>query len=179
MISGEDLLGGSVKGQTAKWHAWSHRLMGDVTAIDVRVNFVLALADARTADSIVRLMEVYAAAPLSRRADMIRNLPDPPLYGGGFQRISGWVGRLAAFRNQLAHSFVVDAHEESARLHAFNRGRAKSVVVSRAEMAYAHKMASETLLALDRMSPWVADLEVWGQVMGFDEGQPDSQEASQ
>lgn len=166
-------------GDRAAWSAWSHRLMGDVTAIDSQVVLLLALADARTLDSAERLFGVYARMSLSARADLVRGLPDPPGSEGAFELVASWVKRLTALRNRLAHTTIVDVDWECAHLRSFYRGRWRQDVLRRAGMSYAHKMARETADALDWLTPQCADLEVWGQVMGFDDGQPGNPSSSQ
>lgn len=166
-------------GDRAAWSAWSHRLMGDVTAIDGQVVLLLALADARTLDSAERLFGVYARISLSSRADLLRGLPDPPGSEGAIEEVASWVKRLTTLRNRLAHATIVDVEEECAHLRSFYRGRWRQDVLPRSEMRDAHMMARGAADALDRLTPLCADLEVWGQVMGFDDGQPWSRSSSQ
>ena len=166
-------------GRVSRWNAWSHRLMGDVTAIDSQVTYLLALADARTVQAVERLFVTYARVSLAERADLLQGLPDPPHYPGAFQRVADWVRRLSVLRNQLAHATIVEATDEFARLDSFYRGRRKQTLLWRPEMSYAHRMARMTTSALSEMTPASADLEVWAQVMGFDEGYPQDQEVSQ
>lgn len=166
-------------GNRAAWSVWSHRLMGDVTAIDSQVALLLALADARTLDSAERLFRIYARISLAERVVLLQELSDPPGHEGTFELLASWVERLTQFRNRLAHATIVDVDGECAHLRSFYRGRWRQDVIRRAGMSYAHKMARGAAGALDWLTPQCADLEVWGQVMGFDDGQPGNRSSSQ
>ena len=50
-------------GSIAKWNAWSHRLMGEVSVIDSLLTTLLALADARSAEAAERLAETMLRSP--------------------------------------------------------------------------------------------------------------------
>ena len=167
-------------GSVATWNAWSHRLMGKVTVIDSLLTDLLALADARSAEAAERLVETYAQVSLTRRADLLKQLPDPSGYVGVFEvdRVADWVKRLSAFRNQIAHATILQATAETALLYSFYRGRGREVRVWRGEMEYAHKMARAAVVGLRELLPACADLEVWGHMSGFDEGAPQAQEES-
>lgn len=168
-------------GSVAKWNAWSHSLIGQVTMIDSLLTYLLALADARSIDAAERLVETYARVTLARRADLLQQLPDPPGYVGGFEVaiVADWVRRLGVFRNQLAHATIVEATAGTAVLFSFYRGRQREARVGRGEMEYAHKMARATRSGLSELLPACADLEVWAHFEGFDEGQPQGQGVSQ
>ena len=167
-------------GSIAKWNAWSHRLMGEVSVIDSLLTTLLALADARSAEAAERLAETYAQVPLTRRADLLKQLPDRPGYVGVFEidRVADWVKRLSAFRNQIAHATILQATPETALLYSFYRGRGRETRVWRGGMEYAHKMARATVVGLRELLPACADLKVWGRMSGFDEGAPQGQEVS-
>lgn len=166
-------------GARARWHAWSHSLMGSVARIDYQVSLLLALADARTNESAFRLLDTYQRVGLDQRTTMLAVLPDPVDNAGAFERVADWVSRLAGLRNQLAHSVIVDAESDFCRLDSVYRGRHRSRIISRAKMGYAHKMARESWVSLDWLTPKIADVEVWGHVMGFDDDQPDAGGGSQ
>lgn len=101
-------------GARARWHAWSHSLMGSVARVDYQVSLLLALADARTNESAFRLLDTYQRVGLDQRTALLAVLPDPVDNAGAFERVADWVSRLAGLRNQLAHSVIVDAESASA-----------------------------------------------------------------
>lgn len=157
----------SALGEHARWDALSHRLAGEVAALEWQLNLVLALDTGRDRWTVLRALDLIQRLSIDERARLLDQI-DPPSDGLP-QTTAAWLRELSEVRNHLAHSWIVEASKQSASFRSFYRGRSKSIVLTEEIMAGHLLKAARTQRNLVWLEAMVGDPMVWAQLMGFDE----------
>lgn len=155
-------------GDRARWNALSHRLAGEVAALEWQLNLVLALDTGRDRWTVLRALELIQRLPIEGRARLLDQL-DPNPHDGLSQTTASWIRELSKVRNQLAHSWIVDASKQSASFQSFYRGSSKTFTLTDRVMASHIRKAIRARRNLVWLETLVGDPMVWAQLMGFDE----------
>jgi hypothetical protein len=158
------------------WRAHAYAIVGRTVVLEAYLDIALALVNGRDAQSVEHLAtSVFPQLSLSRRVDLLAAVDaDNEMIASTVRRLRMLIG----LRNSLAHSYMVGEHDdESALFWGWNRGRSTKTFVYRSLPLVVEVTAMRVEGNLWRIGGAYADLEVWADFHGFNEGVQPSTEA--
>lgn len=139
-----------------------------MASFEWQLNLVIALATGRDAWAVRRTLPLVGRLSIEERTRLLDELDEPP--DGLPQTTAAWLRDLARVRNQLSHSWIVEASQERVTFRSYYRGSHREVTLSERQMAGHLLKSAHVARNLVWLETLVGDPLVWGELMGFDAG---------